>query len=751
MNFVDRLANLKAFITLILLSSTFSLVAQNEFRVRILDAADQKPLIGASVLLINSNIGGICDPNGDLLLTNIPNGKQRLQFSYIGYKSLTIEFNFPIEQTGPFIAKLAADESDFDEIVIEATRANRIVANLPTRTEVLTEEIDEAASMEPSKIAHLITHSTGIQVQTTAATSNGAVVRIQGLNGRYTQMLKDGFPLYGGFSGSLDVLQIPPLDLRQVEYIKGSASTLYGGGAIAGLINLLSKTPQKEETLLHINFSHIGSKDFNAFSSKKFGKFGFTNLASLHMHSPYDPDKDGYSDIPDVVKFNFNPKLYYYANDKNEFLFGANISRENRKGGDMTLIENSNFDSTHFYLDNQESQRYTTQFRWKYQPSEQVTFTLKNSISQFDRSIKINIDPFGNRAEFSGKQSNSFSEFNFNSNKDSSNLTLGVNMYTDQFKENELETSALRNQEYLTLGLFANFLWDIDDKWSIESGLRGDMASAKSMISSSNSETFLLPRLSALFKANDYLSFRLGGGMGYRMPTIFNEEAEVYGFQNISAIDFENMEAERSTGANFDFKYRTTFGRDEVLLTFNQMFFYNEIENPITLLSDSSANLYYSNALDLNGNPGNLKSSGFESQIKLTIAKFTWFFGYTYTDAIFSFNTSERQLVLTPKHSIKGDLLFVEDDKWRIGWDYEYKSSQLLSSGRETRALFTTGIIVERTIENFVIFLNAENFTDTRQSNYESLKSGPFGTTQFTEIWAPMDGFFFNAGLKIKL
>lgn len=100
--------------------------------------------------------------------------------------------------------------------------------------EVLTEEIDEASTMDPSKIAHLITHSTGIQVQQTSATSNTANVRIQGLDGRYTQMLKDGFPLYGGFSGSLSIMQIPPLDLRQVEYIKGSASTLYYSSFFVG-------------------------------------------------------------------------------------------------------------------------------------------------------------------------------------------------------------------------------------------------------------------------------------------------------------------------------------------------------------------------------------------------------------------------------------------------------------------------------------------------------------------------------------
>ncbi|MEZ7817466.1 MAG: TonB-dependent receptor, partial [Flavobacteriales bacterium] len=156
-------------------------------------------------------------------------------------------------------------------------------------------------------------------------------------------------------------------------------------------------------------------------------------------------------------------------------------------------------------------------------------------------------------------------------------------------------------------------------------------------------------------------------------------------------------------------------------------------------------NLYYSSTHD------NLKSKGFESQIKLTVAQFTWFFGYTYTDAFLQKGESETSLTLTPQHSIKGDLLFVEENKWRIGWDYEYKSGQILTNRLTSRALFTTGIIVERSIKNFVIFLNAENFTDTRQTRYQTLISGPNDTPQLTDVWAPLDGFFFNTGFKIKL
>ena len=736
------------------LISTIS-IAQNQFKAIVFDQHSNDLLIGATLLLKGTTNGVTTDLNGNAILIDIPNGDQTIVVSFIGYETAELLLSFPMSQTEPQKVFMSALEEEVDEIIIEATRANKTVANLPTRTEVLTEEIDEAASMEASKIAHLITHSTGIQVQTTAATSNGAVVRIQGLYGRYTQMLKDGFPLYGGFSGSLDVLQIPPLDLRQVEYVKGSASTLYGGGAIGGLINLLTKKPTENETLLHLNVSHIGAKDFNAFVGRRFGKFGFTNLASLHLHSPYDPDNDGYSDVPEVSKFNFNPKLFYFPDNKSEFFLGANILQENRMGGDMQLIENRQPDSTHFYYDKQKTSRYTTQFYGKRTLSSSSTLTLKNSVSLFDRYIQIRENVFGSTIEFGGEQLSSFSEINYNLNKSKHNLTIGINSISELFSEQKLNTNQLRDQEFTTYGAFINYLWDVNNKLALETGFRADYVQANSEISENKGEPFLLPRLSVLYKMNPSFSIRMGGGMGYRMPTIFNEEAEPFGYKGISPIDFANVEAERSYGSNIDFKYQSTFNSENILFTFNQMFFYNIIDNPILLGMDTTLMINwvqmpipgYTAFMNLGDN---MNSRGFESQIKLTLWKFTWFFGYTYTEAFLQNGSIATELPLTPLHSIKGDLLFVEEGKWRIGWDYEYKSEQFLSTGLKSKSLFTTGVVVERTIDNFVLFLNAENFTDTRQTRYESLVSNPYGTTQYTDVWAPLDGFFFNAGIKIK-
>lgn len=737
-----RIQYLLAVYTLLATSFVFG---QNQINVIVLDNLNKQSLMNAKVSLAKSTNEAYTDFKGNAILSDIPDGNQLIVISYSGYNNVVLDLIFPLEELAKKTVLLSINELELEELVIEATRANKSVANLPTRTEVLTEEIDEAASMEPSKIAHLITHSTGIQVQTTSATSNGAVVRIQGLNGRYTQMLKDGFPLYGGFSGSLDILQIPPLDLRQVEYVKGSASTLYGGGAIGGLINLLTKKATKEETLLHINFSHIGAKDFNAFVSRRFGKFGFTNLATLHQQTAYDPDKDGYADIPQVSKINFNPKLFFYPDNKSELYFGATISTEVRTGGDMSLIDNQQADSNHFYLDQQNSSRYTTQFSAKRSITTASTITFKNSISLFDRLIQISTNAIGEKTQFGGKQLNTFSELNYNLIKPKHNLNIGVNAYSDNFSEHKIDTSVLRDQECYTIGGYLNHLWDISEKFVLESGLRADYAQARSQINQNDGEIFLLPRLSTLYKLNTNFAFRLGGGLGYRMPTIFNEEAEPFGYNNIQPLDFNKLKSERSYGGNFDFKYRSTFGSDNVLFTFNQMFFYNLISDPIQLQSDTQGRLYYESIA------GNMNSSGFETQLKLTVGKFTWFFGYTYTDAFLENDNTTNRLTLTPQHSIKGDLLFVIEDKWRIGWDYEYKSEQVLSTRIKSRALFTTGIVVERTINNFVIFLNAENFTDARQSKYESLVSAPNETPQFTEVWAPLDGYFFNAGIKIKL
>jgi outer membrane receptor for ferrienterochelin and colicins len=710
--------------------------SQNSYTVTVRDRLSNEALVGAIARVRETQIAGAADTTGKIILNDIPDSLQIISYTFVGYKEFTDTLKFPLTEARTVL--LDHEGEAMDEIIVEATRSNRSIDNIPTRTEVLTEEIDEASTMDPSKVAHLLTHSTGIQVQQTSATSNMANVRIQGLDGRYTQILKDGFPNYGGFSGSLSIMQIPPLDLRQVEYIKGSASTLYGAGAIAGLINLISKEADKDETLIHLNASHVGAFDVNAFLSRKIDKIGFTLLAQRNTHQFFDADKDGFTDLPQLTKYNFNPKLFFYFNSRTKLAVGGTFTSELREGGDTRLLNYQKSDSIHFYKEVNDINRVTTQVKLERKLSDRNTITLRNSFNIFNRGLQITPAAQEGEYRFAGDQLSSFSELSFSNRTKENTFITGLNFYTDDFQEKKLQSTIARNEAYQTVGLFANYTFDVNRWIAIESGVRVDYVIDRT--------AYVLPRISTLFKWTKKLTTRIGGGMGYRNPSIFNQEAELLGYKNVMPINKNNTVAEESYGANADIGYKTSFG-EHYFININQMFFYNIIQNPLAVKdTNGTSGIYHF----INSN-GFTRSYGGETFFKFGFYQFVLFVGYTYTHASNINAGKELEFALTPVHSLKGDLLYALPGKWRIGLDYEFKSRQYLMPGKYSPSYWTYGAIIEYTKKQFTLFGNVENFTNVRQTHYESLSSLPYNTPQFTQVWAPLDGIVFNAGVKIRL
>ena len=253
-----------------------SAYSQHTFKAIVRDKESSEILPGATALIKSMSLGATANEEGLLEIQNIPDGEQVFEISFVGYDRQTISLTFPLTSQEPSIVYLQPMDEELEEIIVSSTRSSRTIADTPTRVEFIAgEELEEKANMKPGDIRMLLNESTGIQTQQTSATSANASIRIQGLDGRYTQILKDGFPLYAGFSGGLGLLQTPPLDLKQVEVIKGSSSTLYGGGAIAGLVNLISKRPTEERDLrLWANGTSAKGLDLNGFYGQQFGAFG---------------------------------------------------------------------------------------------------------------------------------------------------------------------------------------------------------------------------------------------------------------------------------------------------------------------------------------------------------------------------------------------------------------------------------------------------------------------------------------------
>tara|TARA_Y100000296_G_scaffold80297_1_gene105507 strand:+ start:29 stop:838 length:810 start_codon:yes stop_codon:yes gene_type:complete len=174
------------------------------------------------------------------------------------------------------------------------------VQDEPIRVEVIAgEEIEEKAIMRPGNIAMLVNETGGVRIQVTSPALGAANIRIQGLEGRYTQLLADNLPLYGGQASSLGLLQIPPTDLGQVEVIKGSASALYGASALGGVINLISKRPRDEfEAEVLGSVTTRGGQDLTAYAAAPLNETtGLSLTAGAHLQSGQDLDGDGWYDM----------------------------------------------------------------------------------------------------------------------------------------------------------------------------------------------------------------------------------------------------------------------------------------------------------------------------------------------------------------------------------------------------------------------------------------------------------------------
>ncbi len=703
--------------------------AQNSFKAVIKCAHHKEPLSGATVTIAALNKIAIADSNGTVVINNIPSGKQLIKITYVGRPDMEKEFLFPVSSESAIVIFLEEEAEEEEEVIIQSTRSSRTIQDIPTRVEFIAgEELDEKANMKPGDIRMVLTESTGIQTQQTSATSANASIRIQGLDGRYTQTLKDGFPLFAGFSGGLGLLQTPPLDLKQFEVIKGSASTLYGGGAIAGLVNLISKTPKEEKELkFHVDLTSAGGLNTSGFYGKKSGKTGLTVFASRNSNKAYDPADIGLSAIPEFQRYTFNPKMFVFFSPNTTMTVGINITTEERTGGDINFIKGNN-PSGFYELNN--TDRYSTQFSIEHHFGKCSHFTFKNSLNRFQRAITS--PGYG----FNGTQNGTFTEATYAYHGDKSEWITGLNLLTDDFKETKLSATPLRNYQQLTVGAFVQNTLKVNNKFSLETGLRGDYVKDYGFA--------FLPRLSALFKFSPKLSSRIGGGLGYKTPTIFTEESERLQYKNVLPVDENINKMERSYGVNADINYKTKMADGDINFSINHLFFYTRITDPL-LLQPNGSNYRF------NTIAGHIDSRGMETNIKVGYSDFKLFLGYTFTLAQLHQGNTKKENFLTPKHRLNSVLMYEVHEKWKLGLEAYYFSKQQLSDGTNGKPYWITGFMAEKLWENFSLYINFENFLDTRQTRYGSIYTGSINSPVFKDIYAPLDGFVINGGIKVRL
>ena len=705
--------------------------AQNKVSFKVKEESGT-PLIGATVVIEGTTTGTITNSDGIAQFDNLPDGEIEFAISFIGFEEQEITSVFPQDHNKTIEVELEEGGEELEEVIISTTRSSRTIEDIPTRIEAITgEELGEKAAMNSSNIGMLLRETTGVQMQQTSLSSGNMSIRIQGLDGRYTQILKDGIPLFGGFAGGLSIMQIPPLDLKQVELIKGSNSTLYGGGAIAGLVNLVSITPEEKPKLdIMLNQTSALGTTGNVFYAQKYSKAGLSIYGSANNQVAYDPDNDGFSNMPKAQTFSLNSKFYYYINPNSEFNFGLNTTIDKRIGGDMEVLK-GNVNDENLFSEENVSERYASQLQFRNSTDER-TIIIKNSFSYFNRDLTIP------DYQFNGNQLSSFSEILYNLyKKENSDWQFGANYYLEQFTEENTDSLPVRDYTHNTIGAFVQNTTNFGSKFIFEGGLRTDY--------NQDYGAFVLPRVSLLFKANQKLTSRIGGAMGYKLPTIFTEDAEKLYFRGIAPLSVNQVNPETSIGGNFDINYKTVFF-DKMTFSINQLFFLTQLKNALVLRENNTMDGFFYESAD-----GNILSSGFETNVKLTYADFKLYINYAFINTELQYDNINNQKPLTPKHNAGFVLFYEVEEKWSAGYELYFTGSQFDNFYDIKPGYWTMGVMLMRHFEKLSLFINFENFTNVLQTDFEPLVLPPTNNPTFPDIWAPTDGFVFNGGVKLRI
>lgn len=704
------------------------LFSQTNFNCFVKDAKSKEALAGVSAKINGSVKETTSGTNGSISFPNLTSGNIIITFSLVGYEERVINFHIPQGDTVQVIYLQRTAAKTEEEVIVTSSRTNSRIEDLPTKVEVIgSEEVDEEAGTMPGNVASLLGDIAGIQNQRTSGTTGSIDLRVQGLPGKYTQILRDGLPLFGGYSGSFSVLQIPPLDLKQVEIIKGASSTLYGGGAIAGMINIISKTPKLNDPQhsILVNYSTLNEFNLNTFHSGRNKNTGYTFFAGTTLQRAVDVNKDGFSDVPDLNTFFFHPKLFLYPDKKNTLTLEYEGTFEDRNGGDMQVLHHTKDNQHQFFIQNR-SIRNSISGTWENKICKTSALNFKGLLSFFNREINTHV--FGMKAA----QQTFFTELSYLKKWEKHTLVSGINVSGENYQNKPPDSSGINPYSNTFLGVFIQDDWKLAPKLTAQTGLRFDHIN--------NYGPVLLPRLSLLYKFNHWFTSRLGGGMGYKVPTVFTNDVDERELQNHNLV--AGILTEKSLGANWDINYKQKINGWNI--TINQMFYVTQINRPVIEDPNGGINYNYINATKP------LNTKGFETYIAIKHDDLEMYLGYTYTIAKQLYNAVQLFVPLSAKSKFAVVISNEFSPRLRACIEASYTGKQYLDDGSRTPGYLIAAGMVRYDIKKLSLVLNCENIFDYRQTRKESIVYGNMINPSFKQIWAPVDGRVVNLSARLN-
>lgn len=741
-------------------------------------------------------VSALTDARGMVTLDVMPGARAFLS-TRVGFRPDTLRTHLTAGQDTSFVVAIEALHTELTGMVVSATRSERRVEDTPLRVEVIDEEeIAEKVAMTPGDIAMMLNETSGLRVQTTNPSLGGANVRVQGLRGRYTLILADGLPLYGGQAGGLGLLQIPPVDLGRVEVIKGTASALYGSSALGGVINLVSRRPADEpERTVLLNQTSRGGSDAVYFGSGRPAEgVGYTLLAGAHRQGRRDLDADGWTDLPGYERFLVRPRLYLDNGRGRSAFLTTGVTVEDRAGGTLpgaTVPDGGAFGES---LRTRRGDMGGL-LRWTLGDGagEDVdTGSPPAVLSMRASAMQQHHDHVMGTQTEKDSHGTWFAEATIAKPTNGAVYVAGVAVQQDRYRN-----STFGAFDYTFTAPAAFLQADVDaTRWlSLSSTARVDFHS--------HYGTVFNPRVSMLLRAPDAPALdgwtaRFSAGTGAFAPTPFTEETEATGLAPLRALG--NLSAERATGGSIDIGGPVHMGWAQ--LDLNATAFGSRVTSALQVRDASGTTPNGARHIELinaaaptrtwggellarltrplggggeehdesptantnrheeargNAAPGTHGDEHGDGAVWRTTASMTLLRATECAPEQSLVRCERRDVPLTPGASV-GLVSAVEwEGVQRIGLEVYYTGQQSLEENpyRQTsRPYVIVGLLGERVFTTSLgamrVFVNLENITNVRQTRFDPLRlpARGMGGRWATDAWTDLVGFTTNAGIR---
>jgi iron complex outermembrane receptor protein len=662
---------------------------------------------------------------GDARLV-LPSGLRTVVVGRLGLKPESVTVLIRANLDTSIVISLVDRVAEVERIVVVSTRTDQRIEDVPLRVEVLAqEEVEEKLMMTPGDISMMLNETGGLRVQNTSPSLGGASVRVQGLRGRYTLMLSDGLPLHGGQTGAIGLLQIPPMDLGQVEIIKGVASALYGSSAMGGVVNLISRRPREApERELLLNATSREGFDAVLWDSRRLNdQLAYALVGGAHRQRANDVDGDGWADMAGYDRIVVRPRVFWNGASGRNAFGTIGVTLEDRQGGTMagrlapdgsTFVEG--LSTGHF--DGGGVLRL---------PFSSSVFSARAS-----GSVNSHTHEFG--VVERDRHETWFAEASLATSRGVTVGLLGAAVQLERYRSRDVSQF---DYGYTIPALFAQAEADAGGRLAVSGSVRVD--------AHSHYGTMVNPRLSLLLRAPRAWTVRASAGTGSYAPTPLTEETEVTGLTPLRTLP--SLRAERGQSASLD------VGGHIASFEINATAFASRIAAALAVRPVA-------------GSPGELemlnetlptRSAGADVLVRVRLAELVTTFSYTHIKSTEAdvLGVARREVPQTPRHTAGLVSVWEREGLQRVGIEVYYTGRQQLDENpylTESRPYIVFGAIAERRVGRARVFVNFENLGDVRMTRYQPLvlPARGLGGRWTTDAWAPLEGRTINAGVRLN-